>query len=234
MAKHEIYNQFMDVPEGYKTYSALLIPDYEWFNKVGLAGAYKFFNRFKRVGEIIGDDHLTFWFYHDWFGYGRLVDSEVIAAIGHHISSVEELKKFTTEHFEKGAQQASQGSYDIERARLICHGLSLSYSAGPYVAFFSKRPILPYRERTDEGVVIKNGNTYTSPEFVLRFGGLEPDRCLELLDELEQQLLSEKFDTSQLKWKQVWFRIEQWCGKHQDLIVAVLKGVVAKSIRGPV
>jgi hypothetical protein len=165
---HEIVNEYIDIPDGFSTYSILLIPDYDWFNNIGLESSYKFFNRFKAVGDLIGENNLTCWFYKEFGKYGPYVDIEVIAAIGGNIASPKEFQEFINSRIRLN-NSLGRGAYDVERARLICSALSLDYSHGPFVAFFTDRPSLPYEETVKESlinptrVVIRNRYLHPNP-----------------------------------------------------------------------
>lgn len=236
MAVHEIYNQYIDIPDGYATYSVLLVPDYEWFNKAGIKDAYGLFSRFKKFGDIIGERHLACWFYYAFSSHGPLVDTEIVAAISSHISSPQELAAFIDRYCTREGCHISEGSYDVKRARLICSALSFEYTKGPYIAFFLKRPRLPYYETEKETSVsptrvhVVSGSNLSKPEMVLKFGGLTIERSLHLMDELERHLLTATPKLTRLQWKQQWLRIENWCAQHGDRVVEVLRDIVVKAV----
>jgi hypothetical protein len=231
VSQHEVVSQIEDVPRGYETYSALLIPEYEWFNASGIAAAYNFLEHFKRIGKLLGPQHLTFWFYHSYFSHGSMVDKEVVATISGHISSQAELEAFEKEHFARGGVGEPKGSYDVGRARLICAALSLEYSNGPYLLFFTKHPHFPYYcrgEYAGSPSEVHNSDALAIPDRVLQFGGLSLSRSCELLDKLESALLSNPYATSGLIWKQRWLQIEEWCSANRDTLLKVLSTVITK------
>lgn len=105
-----------------------------------------------------------------------------------------------------------EGSYDTERARLICTSYSLDYSEGPYIVLLTEQPKLPayfYDSVTNKDKM--DLDNITKPVFILKFGGLNFDRSIELMDRLEQQIFSSNIKPSKLRLKQTWLRIEQWC-----------------------
>jgi hypothetical protein len=221
----------MDVPDGYSTYSALLIPQYDWFEQAGVQSAYKFLTHFKKVGQLLGPEHLTFWFYYTYCSYRPQIDAEVIAAVSDHISSQEELNAFAKSHL--GGQRMAHGGYDVARARLICAALSLDYAKGPFVAFFTTRPSLPYHyqgESSGGPGLIGHGDNFTAPTRVLQLGGLSLTRSCQLMDELEQILLSRPLATDELRWKQIWLHIEQWCASNRDALLKVITAVVTRKL----
>lgn len=236
--RHSIINEHKDVPLGYSTYSVLLIPDQGWFEKKSLATALEVFKRFKRFGEMLGDDHLAFWFYRDFFPYATAIDIEIVTAITQAFESEDELKQFVCSEIAHGKVPGQVGGYDTRRARLICAGLSLEYSKGPYIAFYTQQPLLPYymnikpeNPHLPSGEKLFRPCDYTVPDLVLQFGGLSIDRVYRLLDLLEQQIIRDDISVNELRWKQIWPRIEKWCKKNRKSLISVLRALVARDLR---
>ena len=136
--RHDLIYDYQDVPTGYKTYSVLLVPDHRWFENVGFEKAFTFFQAFKSFGQILGDDHLACWFY-CCFGRRSPVDIDVIATIGGHIGSQEELAAMIA-----GGNPGIPYRTDTTTSNgaVGLPSLDLEFHEGPYT--FSSRNALSY------------------------------------------------------------------------------------------
>lgn len=230
------YCENVEIQKGYSSYSILLIPEYGWFEHKGIQFALDFFKRFSDFGNILGDKHLSCWFYRnkgvakDSPSEGRGSYIELYAAISGHISSVEEVEKYVKSS--SLFKNPEGGSYDAERARLICTSYGLDYKSGPYIAFFSSYPVLPYYdiEGFFDKRISKNIDNFTEPELIMKFGGLNLSRSIELMDELEQQILRQKIGPTKIKIKQLSLHLAQWCEEHKDSLLEIIKSVSLVSI----
>lgn len=228
--RHVIVNQHEDIPTGYDTYSILLVPDEKWFGEAGIETGFRLFSQFKRFGDMIGDKHLACWFNRSFIGsYSKLTDLEFIAAIPADIVSARAVSDFIRTKCQLPEDHGSPSmQYDVARARLICTKLKISYNKGPYVAFYSKYPTLPYYEiDSDEfgshGTVVCNEEHHVSPACVLKFGGVRFDRALNLLDLLEQDLIRSNPGILKLQYEQLMFRIREFFHAHGETVVEVIK-----------
>ncbi len=223
--RHAILDQNKDVPDGFRTYSLLLIPSYEWFQDIPSEHLDRLFQRFKVFGENLGKDHLAFWYYTSGRkSYGQYVDTVVTAAIVASLDTKEKVDSYINESF-RGSSLLEGSGYDIRRARLICATYDLDFGKGPYIAFYPKKPNLPNWEHNEiTGSHLFNIRP-TKPLYILRFGGLDLNKSLALLDELESHILAEKQTCRTLSWKQFWLKTEQWCENQSTWAVDLLKNI---------
>jgi len=150
--------------------------------------------------------------------------------------NADEVAQRTYQEYAKPDQSPDRINYDVQRARLICTALGLSYERGPYIAFFDEHPTLPRYETLNEHehgmtgryTVVRDGDRTSLPVTVLSFGGLPEPRVRQLLDELEQQILREKFEPSSLIWRQRLYRLGQWCKTNGRGVVEFL--TVARTV----
>jgi hypothetical protein len=142
--QHEIYFRGESIPSGFETYCVLLIPSDEWFGNAGMQNAFRLFAHFKRFGEMIGPSHLACWFCRYFGGYAKGVDIDLVAALPVDVFGNEAVTEFLRKRDVIVTPEGPSPRYDIERARLICSDLGLPYGLGPYVAFFTSPPELPY------------------------------------------------------------------------------------------
>lgn len=193
--RHEVVRIDEDLPDGYESYSLLLVPDQEWLGRVPVLEVYSLFNRFKQFGQAIGPRHLAAWFYAaTMHGFGKHLDVAVFSAIHNLVSSPKELEEQVVARSGLPPNRnldGTAGGYDILRAKQLCAALDLSFNKGPYVAFFTQKPDLPsgHHQWLTPGPR-RRFRPRVRPSFLLCLGGLRFHDALSILNTLEKQLLS--------------------------------------------
>jgi hypothetical protein len=237
MSQFMVIHKNQDIPAGFKTYSALLIPDSRWMNQKDKP--FQLFNQYKEFGDAIGPDHLAFWPCGAMIYDYDPIDGEsldVFSIISGTVKSDEDiselivdpnLKKFGK--FDgKGndipiqASDLSSIEYDILRAKHFCACYSLNFNSGPYIAFFEEKPIMPIVYRWTYNDVPKgeevSKESPTKPAFLLQFKDMDLDQALSTLNELEYEIMRGTFNLNRPRWSQFKFNLENLCEKIADRI----------------
>ena len=208
MSNYIYIHHSQDIPENFKTYSILLIPDKNWLDKIPNDDLLKIFNRFKEFGDIIGKDHAAAWLYTGFDGGGDVSE--------HFIRHFHIYITYTIEAYRdiipiiksnsaiSNIDDISNSMYDFLRAKYFCALVNLNFNKGPYVAFFDKKPNLPivFRDYNTGSFKVDNVNNLVKPSFVIQFEGLNVDEFIAAINTLEFEILRSKEDMKQLRFRQ--------------------------------
>jgi hypothetical protein len=231
----EVVPETLPIPNGYETYSLLLLPDYDWLRSV--EDPALLLDKFSRFGDIIGKQHLACWFYTS----GRLgsghelgVDLHLYAVLPAKVSTENELKKVLAKKRVKQRGKLPVG-VDVKRCRLICAMLGLPYSNSPYIAFFDQYPTLP-ELMVDHHASLRDPyyvshDAITRPKVVLSMGSLSINGFIELMDTLEQQILREDIRSDSIRWQRFLIALKQWCDSNRKGIVRLVEKFATISAR---
>ncbi|HEX5719275.1 MAG TPA: hypothetical protein VF179_24145 [Thermoanaerobaculia bacterium] len=214
MTYFEVIHETQSLPSGFDSYSLLLFPDRAWPEQAGADTLFELASRFKAFGDSLGPTHLASWPYHGiQTGHQPRMDYEVCSLVYGFTTSQEELENFVAERSrELRTKRNLWGEYHLERARLLCALYDLSFTRGPYIAFFSKRPHVPtVWSRSLYGWYPEDTMAPSIPDFVIRFGGVEFTEAVTLLNALELELLSGRRRITKLKAFQAGMLLTQAC-----------------------
>lgn len=224
MSHHALLTENEDLPDGYDTYSLLLIPDWKWIHKAGEDRYYDLFKHFKMFGDAIGPRHLAAWLYNaQWGSYQKLVDLEAYSVIYGSVASRADADKLGLGNKFDPARHIESG-YDVIRAKYFCARCGLDFNSGPYIAFFEKKPCIPivlHGFRHPNGELPKEDPT--KPAFLIQFAGMSYKNVLSLLNDMEYQLIRDDLDTRKLQMGQLSLRIEHVCVKVGRVIGKTLR-----------
>jgi hypothetical protein len=240
MPQHVIMHYIQDLPDGYDSYSLLLIPHWQWLKKAGIHQSFNLFSHFTQFGKDFDTKHLAVWFYKGFIGsYENRSDLEVLSAIYGRRGSDEDIRKFVIEQEprikRKGEQeqrdyvQLMTGYYDVDRARYFCACYRLDFKGGPYIAFFKEKPVVPSVIKVTgsspgmAGYRIPEEGRATKPVYVLKFGGLGVDRVQATLNEIENELFLAKPILGRLTLRVVGEYISDYCQQNSHKIGKTIK-----------
>lgn len=212
MTYHETISERQDLPEGYESYSLLLIPDERWFEESSESRSFKVFGRFKSFGDSVGPNHLSAWFCYAFVGsYSRGLDLEVRGAVFEVVANSEGAGAILASRSVKIVKgHKLWASYDVRRAKHICASLGLGFNSGPYIAFFDQRPTLPVGPNT-KGEFDCGKERPSKPTLVLKFNGMNLDDVLSAINELEFELLRGDVRANRLRATQLRKRLSNAC-----------------------
>ena len=231
--RHEVITETQEIPGGFESYSLLLIPDVRWLNNIGGQSTIDLFRRFQKFGETIGPHHLSAWLYVGGGFYGidkDTVDVEVHSAVQGLLSSPKEADNYVLNGISYGKEvNAFHGGYDVMRAKYFCAYYGLNFNAGPYIAYFKDKPVVPFvYTELYRGRIRISEEQATKPSFLIRFGGMTLDDVISVLNDLEYEIIRGDPNVRVLELHQFARRLGHACQSVGDKLgktVEIIKGV---------
>jgi hypothetical protein len=242
-----------EIPGGFNTYSALLIPDSRWLNQDDESKSFQLFRRFREFGDAIGPDHLAFWPCRAKIKNYDEVDRtnlEIFSIVSDYSESYGEIRKSIIKkdpHLEKSdrygkfktvqVEDINEPYYDIIRAKYFCAKYGLDFNSGPYIAFFEKKPIMPivytiYPMNSPGKEVTASSESPTKPAFLLQFKDMNFDQALSTINVLEYEILRDTFNMNMPRWSQFKFNLQNWCnriGNQIGIAAIIIKDIIEVS-----
>lgn len=204
----DIINETENIPDGFDSYTLLLIPEPEWLEREdSKINIKKLFQRFHAFGTSIGERNLSLWFYSTYHYPDTHTRINIKAVVtGPEITYSQLIKKEKLEHYD-GALM----SYDFGRARSYCDRYHLNYNKGPYIVYTEDHP-----------------DSISKPEIILQLNGIATDQFIIILNKLEQSVRSGEKKPMRLRAALLYERIKCVIKENKaDIfkLVGLLKGI---------
>ena len=200
MTTAEFVTKCEEIPRDYDSFTGLLIPESS-FSQPSLPPK-ELFQRFHALGIAIGSRNLAYWFYRASVLEAPKSGVEVKAVISSAEASFNDVIARNNVH----GYYKFMPCYDIERARRYCDRYALSYNDGPYIIYSAQHP-----------------DDITQPDITVRLKGLKYDQYLQLLNSLEQSLLTDRDAAVQLKTRALVSRWQNAISNSKESILRVVQ-----------